>query len=336
MELNREEMIDILSRVLPGLAKKIAAQQSTSFVFRQGRIITYNDEICVSVKADWGFEGAVQADPLYKLLNRLKGDTVLTEVKEGQLRITCGRSRSGIKMDAEIVLPLEEITMPTEDTVTVEIPKGFAEAVQMCLFTAGRNRTKPIMTCINIDNDIIQSCDNHRITKITVPGMKIAAINIPADYMRALLAYNPTTLLVTEAWAHFLNEKGTAFSCRLVEGEYPDLMSVITEVEGPELRMPKGMEEILGRAGVFTEKEVNIDGHVKIKTSGGKMTVKGEGPAGWFEETVRVRLKKDCEFIINPEFLEKILSINAVAVVGDSALLFRAENFIHAIALMAV
>ena len=61
--MQKQELITALEKVKPGLASKDLIEQSTSFAFINGKVITYNDEISIShpVK-DLKIEGAVQAE----------------------------------------------------------------------------------------------------------------------------------------------------------------------------------------------------------------------------------------------------------------------------------
>jgi len=340
MELDKQEMIDVLTTVMPGVAKKVVVQQENSFVFHKGRIITYNDEVCISVPADWGFEGAVQADPLFKLLQRFKGDKVKVVADEGTLKVSCGRSRAGLKMDNEITLPLGEIAMPTKDTDEIPLPEGFFDAARLCLYSVKKGGNKPLLTCVSIQEDTIQSCNNHQLTVVTLPGMSVVntnpdtpSVNIPGTTVKTLLQYKPTTMYITESWAHFVDDDGRSLSCRLVGGQYPSTAHVIANEDGPEIKMPTDLAGILERAGVFTEKRFNEDESVEVRVAGGRMTVKGSGNAGWYEESARTKSKKTCSFNINPEFLKTVLDISAVATLCERVLVFRAENFVHAISL---
>ena len=47
MKINKQQFIEALELVKPGLAAKEIIEQSTSFVFRAGQVITYNDEVAV-------------------------------------------------------------------------------------------------------------------------------------------------------------------------------------------------------------------------------------------------------------------------------------------------
>ncbi len=48
MQIKREELMDVLVRVKPGLANSEIIEQSTHFIFDKDTIRTYNDKITIT------------------------------------------------------------------------------------------------------------------------------------------------------------------------------------------------------------------------------------------------------------------------------------------------
>ena len=63
MKINREELLNQLESVLPGLSTREIIEQSSCFVFMNKEVITYNDEISCSHKSRLDIEGAIVATP---------------------------------------------------------------------------------------------------------------------------------------------------------------------------------------------------------------------------------------------------------------------------------
>ena len=73
---------------------------------------------------------------------------------------------------------------------------------------------------------------------------------------------------------------------------------------------------------------------IKIIISNGKVTCRGEGDVGFFEESIRTRYKGDpIEFTIHPDFLAEVLPHLQTAVIGESKILFSGESFDHVISI---
>jgi len=86
--VKRIELLGCLELLTPGLAKKELIEQSACFVFRDGLAQTFNDEVACSMKADYGIEGAVPAEPLLNLLRQLPDENIKLGmgVEEGSRR----------------------------------------------------------------------------------------------------------------------------------------------------------------------------------------------------------------------------------------------------------
>ena len=64
-----------LEAVSPGLATREAIEQSSCFVFKDGRVMTFNDEVACSIDCELGFDGAVAAKPLRSAVWALEAES---------------------------------------------------------------------------------------------------------------------------------------------------------------------------------------------------------------------------------------------------------------------
>ncbi len=337
MKLNREDLLDVLKAIKPGLATREMLEQSTSFIFQKGRAYTYNDEIAISHPVDKGLFGAVSAKELYSLLDRLKDDELDVTIEDTEMRIKGKRSSAGIALQAEISLPLDELGKTGE---WKPLPKTFGDAIAFCRFSASSDMIDPVLTCLNVNGGAIESCNRFQITRYDM-GMAVETkdpLLLPASAAAILASYNPKEFTLTKGWIHFQNTAKTVFSCRMGEGEFPDIGKFM-KAKGHEFEFPKELGEVLERAGVFSvDNELN-DPSVRIDLSKGRLAVESSNGVGWFKE--RVRAKYDgphITFEANPEFLIKMMPIikTASITVGDKSLpnktgmlKFKGDSFVH-------
>ncbi len=336
MKLNREKLLNTLKAIKPGLANKEMLEQSTSFVFSKGRAYTYNDEIAISHPVARSLKGAVQAEELYKLLERYKDEELDIEITDNEFKIKSKRSSAGIALQAEITLPLDEIGKPDK---WKPLPKTFKDAVKFCRYSASKDLIRPVLTCLHINGKYIEACDGFRITQY---DMKIKFGNdkllLPAEAANTLAGYDPKEYSITKGWAHFQNSDRTIFSCRTGEGNYPDL-SKFLKTKGIKFEFPKELLEVLERADVFSSDGDLSQPTVKINLSKDKMTIESSNSAGWFKENIRVKYNDNpLSFKANPEFLKHMLPIIKTALILDSdkgvakgtgVITFKGDNFIH-------
>jgi hypothetical protein len=75
-QVNREVLLQQLESVQAGLSSREIIEQSSCFVFKDGNVVTFNDEVSCSRPCELGsFTGAVQAAPLLSIREMLAGKT---------------------------------------------------------------------------------------------------------------------------------------------------------------------------------------------------------------------------------------------------------------------
>jgi len=327
------ELKGALESVRPGLARKEFIEQTTSVIFRQDQVFTFNDEVAVVVPLKSGIIGAVPSDPLYKFLSKLPDDReVEIESAENEFRFSCGRSRAGIRRDEEIKLPLdEEISEPKDWT---NLPKNFLPSLKRVLFSVAQGGHIPILTCVHITKSFMETCDGFRMTRCDckIRGWE-TDINIVGKNLGKLPEYEVTKFGFSNNWLQFLNENGTRYCVRVIDGEYPDL-SKFMEVEGVEIEFPEELEKALEWASIVADDSIKYKQCVEIGISKGKLVVKGEGPEGWAEETLRMRYTGEpIIFQTNPVLLKDMSSMTRKIIAGADSLKIEADGFVHIVSL---
>ncbi len=72
MRVDRKLFLMQLESVMPGLSTREIIEQSSCFIFKDGKVQTYNDEIGCTQNSCLSIRGAVQALPLISILRKLK------------------------------------------------------------------------------------------------------------------------------------------------------------------------------------------------------------------------------------------------------------------------
>ena len=331
--LSREGLLTTLNKLKPGLASKDVVEQATSFVFADGMAWSYNDEIACSIvlPEEVDIEGAVPADPLLKLLSKGKASTVEIFMEEGELRVHCGRSRAGLALE-EAKLPVSEIPMPGNDDWS-DLPKNFLHAVSLTVLACSMDMSAPILTCLSIGKDSVQASDGFRITWYKLKGMKEAFL-LPAAAAKHLGSFKPEASALAEGWVHFINAEDAVLSCRTVMGKYPDITPHL-KVKGEEMKLPKELNEILDRAGVFADAEFEQDEEVEMNFDDGVLLVSARGENGWIKEEVEIEGGgASFSITVNPSILQAALKLNHTCVIGESAMLIQGKDFKHVVSLV--
>jgi hypothetical protein len=328
MGISRQALVDALAAVRPGLANKEIVEQSCSFVFDGDLVCTYNDEIAVSHPVPPGIAGAVRAEELYSLLTKLPDEEIQVQVTETELLIEGKRRKTGLALQSKILVPMGVLKSEKQ---WKPLPKGFDDALEFCRMSVGADMTKPLLTCLHVKDDVMESCDNFRLGRWTLGEPMRDELLLPGIAAEKLRSYNVTEYAATKEWAHFRNDKQAVFSVRLFDGQYPDLTKLLAK-EGFPLKLPSDLPGILGRAEVMMEK---IDGTAEVMLEKGLIHVKTRSAVGWFEESARIQYDGgSVSFRIFPKFLREISGKLLQVEVCPGLLKFEGGNFVHACSTM--
>lgn len=203
--INRATLLEILLRVAPGLSSRDFIEQSSCFAFTGGWVATFNDEICCRTKTgfDADFVGAVHAQSLLRVLENMSEDEVDLNATAKELVVIGKRKKAGIRMESEIILPVEQVEPPESWT---PIPEDFGVALKTVAAAAGTNDEEFMTVCIHITPEFMEACDRRQATRYTLATgvsrpflVRAKSIIHVAD--RAMLKIGET-----DNWVHLRNK----------------------------------------------------------------------------------------------------------------------------------
>ncbi len=298
--LNREDFLQKLEAVQPGLTMREIIEQSSCFVFLEGEVVTYNEEVACRQKLDTPIRGAVQAAPLLELLRKLREDEIKIEQDGSDLLIAGKGRKAKLILQKEIVLPVEKIERPKK---WKPLHPDFTEAVQIaCEITS--NSTDFRLIGLHITPKCIESIDGYQILRYRMKkgtGIETTCL-VRKDSIKQIVPLGMHEISESESWMHFRNSVGLVVSCRRGIAEFPNV-SPFLELQGEQTTLPKGLGEAAQRAEIFT-REKKDENLVTVQLKPGKLVVKGEGNAGEYYESKKISYDGEAmEFMISPSFL---------------------------------
>ena len=139
MEIQREQLMDVLLKVKPGLADKEIIEQSTHFIFDNNTVRTYNDKITITHNYETELQGAVSAPEFYNLFNKIPDEKIKAVDKgEGTFVFKGKNKQITFRIDPNITIPKVDVAGP-KSKKWLPLPKDFAESVRFCVFSASKN-----------------------------------------------------------------------------------------------------------------------------------------------------------------------------------------------------
>lgn len=334
MKIDKNELQNALEQVKPGLASRELIEQSTSFAFMGDRVVTYNDEISISHPVEnLNVTGAVEAKTLYQFLSKVKREEIELEWEENQVKITAGKSTAGLTLEQEVKLPVEEVGEIGE---WKDLPEGFTAALKRCAPCCSRDMSRPVLTCIHVNEDAVEASDSFQIIRYHLEEpVPVDRFLIPATSAKELVKCNPTRIAWGEGWVHFQTEGGTVFSTRVFEGEFPDVSGHLEMEGGTPISWPKTVPVALERAEIFANTE-DVIGDMPVATvsmKDGQMEISARSDSGWFQETMRTKYKgEEIKFMASVESLIQLLDLTQHCVWEDYKICFTGDTWTHVVA----
>lgn len=335
MNIDRLVLKEALEIVKPGLASKDIIEQSTSFVFYEGKVITYNDEISIShpVEGLDNIEGVVSSEELYKFLSKSKSQEILIEASKESLLIKSGRAKVILKLIEDISLPIEEeiLREVNEKSKWEKLPEEFVTGLKFAAQSCSKDMTNLKTTCVHINSKgVIEGTDNYRLAHYSFDKpFKIKTSLIPASSVIEIVKLNPSYVLQGEDWCHFKTENGTIISSRVFYENFVDTSDVLNISKGGHsITFPKKILEILERSDIFSKRKSIIDESVEVSFAPGVLRINSENEAGKFTESTKFEYKGEkMSFSITPYLLKDILKKITKCKINDYCLHFEGGNW---------
>lgn len=285
MEVRRKDMLKKLQNVQFGLSKTAGLVQSDCFVFRKGRVATYNEHVTCSTDFPLSdLEGAVQSDRLLEILKLFDQEKLDVGIEGGVFIIKVPGDKVSLRTEKNITLPLDQLEQPE---TWRDLPTDFWEAVSTVQGCCTNRKGRFILSCIHLGKEWIEASDKQQICRYRVTTDMGWDLLLKRDALVEASGLSMTQFGETPNWFHFRSNSDLSLSCRKYVETYPP-MDKFFSMEGEPLEFPKEIESALGKATVF--KDDKNQGYVLIELKPGKVRVVGRDDFG---EYAGVR---DCVF----------------------------------------
>jgi DNA polymerase III sliding clamp (beta) subunit (PCNA family) len=322
-KINRSELLKRLEAVKPGVASREILEQTDCFIFKDGFVRTYNDEMSCTNSCDLGIEGAIKAEPLLRILRNLGNSGFEFKEDGGKLTFKTDRLRAEIPIDKEILLQLECVEEPGD---WKPLHEDFNEAVRDVERFASREESNFELVCVHLHPNYIEACDRYQIARYPMKIGVEQSMLVRADSLKQIANHEMTEFSETDEWIHFKNGQGLVHSCRKYRYPYPDLSQYL-KVEGTPLILPEGLKSAAKRAELISRTKVSVN-HLLIELRKGKLQITGEGEDVVYKQRIDVEYEgENLEFRIFADALLELLTHAGERWLSDTGLITIGEKF---------
>ena len=315
MKIKRTELLTRLQKASVGLSRNEVLEQSNCFVFTDGKIVTFNEQIMAVVKSPIEIEAVVIANDFMKLLAKFPDEEIDVDIKGNELIIKGNKKKAGITCFAENLLLVDAVPKPKKWSKLAEDTMDMLKQAARC---CGNDEQFFKMTVVHATPDLIESCDNARLFRSDMETGFPEEILIPGASILAIAKYKIKKVSVGEGWTHFKTKGGHKFSLNSSHEDYlENVGDILTINDGHEIKLPRNLGEIVGRADVM--KDDGLDPQITVSISENKMKITSRKDTGWYRETKKIKYTgPSFEFLINPKFLLEMMKRTRTVVVNET------------------
>lgn len=335
MKVERKALIAVLDALAPGLSPKAVLEQSDCFVFHEGRVITFNDDIMATAKFDVGIDAVVGSDDLRKLLSKFPDAEVDIIQREGEVVVRGDRRSTGHLCSKEILLPIDAVPVPPKKDwapLGEDVPEVLEQAADAC----GNDETQNLATVVSVTPGRIEACDNYRLLRWDGNhGFGRSAL-IPARSLKAVAGCGIQSVAMGDGWVYFKTGADVLYSVRCSHEPYHEGVDALLKIDGGErIRLPAELAGILDRALVMNEG--GFGSNITVGLNDGELSIYARKPSGWFRERKSIKYKgRPLRFNINPRFFIEVLQKTRTVLVSESKLKIEVGPMKFVVCLMVV
>jgi len=339
-QYDRKELLSVLQKVSPAISSKDNIEEMQYFIFTGKNLITNNGQISICHPLKTNFKCMTSSNELSNILFFMNDEKIIINHKDNKLYFKEENDKESI--NAELVTKdiseianefIEVIELNNfDESVFKKLPDDFIDAIKICSFTVSKDNSGSILTCISINNNVVISSDDYRISMFTLKESINDKFLIPLKSVNELVNLDIKGYFKKNNWLYFLVDNNIIFCSRMLSDEFPEVMNEF-KFKAKNIILPDEFSNIVKRASIFAEGEDDIDKKIEVKIKDGKISCKGQNELGWIESKTGINIKEEFTFSINPNFLLQILSKTKNMKLGEGRIMFESENFKHLIAL---
>lgn len=278
----------------------IMPEQSSCFVFKAGKVITFNGNTGCSCPCDLDIECAVNAQDLLETLEQFGSEHIRIKLDRDIMSITGNGKDASIRIQREIRLPFGNIEIPKRWT---SLPDDFDEAVQITTKCSSRYCTNPSLECVHMHPQWFEATDDFQLARYPITTGLATSRQVWARSLKHTIGQNMAQVSVTRNWLHFRNAERLVISCYSLRGKYPDLDRLL-DCEGVTVSLPKSLVKSVRRGRGFGKNNNDI---ARLQLLPNKLVIKLECSSGVHEEEVTVKYEGiPRTFLLHPKQLFKL------------------------------
>lgn len=329
VKINRDALLACLQQAEPGLSKNERLEQSSCFVLRRGRVVTFNEDMCIRVPGPFPKDvtAAVQSRSFMGWLKKVPDPVLRMKFTDDHLHINGQGKGTKIRYTDRITLPVDSVEVPDKDDWN-DLPPNFGEAIAIVSECTGKEKKKTALSCVHLTPGWVEAAEGFQATRYKIKLPFDRPFLAKPTALKHAVALDCNEIAVGGDWVHFRSPSGVVVSCRRHDQEFMDLTESLRMDDGVTAELPEGLDGAVERGEVFSKE--NETNYLVVAIEDGMLTVTAVGMTGKCWEDHNVKYAGDpIAFLIAPNMLAEVVKRSSKVKIGDGKLKVRGPNWCY-------
>jgi DNA polymerase III sliding clamp (beta) subunit (PCNA family) len=336
MKVKKEEFKKVLESLRPALARKEYSSQTSHFVFFPDKIVTFNEDVCISHPFESDESFSVRGEEFYKLIDGITDEEIEITVGSKRVNIRSKSTSSSMAiLDDEQLNSLEGISsMEKTQKKWKPLSEDFLEGISLCSFSASPDLTKGVQACVVVKKDTCYSFDQIRASLYELKDPIEDDLFIVARHVVELIKFPVIEYCTNKSWMHFRTSDQVTFSCKMISGDFLPFEGILPLFEKmvnvPSISLPPELKSIIDNVTILADDTTTTKGKLVLVTfCHNKIYAKAENELGWIEKVLSYDYPGELELRINAKFFSQVLEKTTSLAVDGHVLCFSSGSFVH-------
>lgn len=340
MLVNRKDFLDSLrkfSAVVESPSGTARFDHPDCVHFYNGKMFAYSYNLSLLAVSSSPLEDiqcSVHFCELIGILGKMSTTDIDVSIEDGHFLIKAGKAKCGIRIYDIADSGPHEVINACESVERVPVFPSLFNALQNAVFCTSKNEWNELFN-LHVSGDV-RACNGSTAVILDLPDGETVPPEclIPSSCVSALSKYNFTHMGVSDSYYVFFDADGLMFCVRKNEhSDFPDFSVFLKKaLEGVQFVFPREIGDIVRKVTIFANKDKTdydrILQPVLISLKPNRITCKGTGDYGWYEEVVQTEYDgENMEFLVDANTMLNMLPGIEEARYGNNMVYSKGKDF---------
>ena len=320
---------------------KLNLEKGLSFVSKAHTSIPMNHPIMFTKEGIWSFVNSFLFVPVkvcsgkhileYKSLQSVVTETTEPSFENKKLKLKKGKLSIKLNYLSDIFefgKLIKKFKKNIKKAEWKDVPDDFLKGMRVSLNTISEDPINGTLTCLNIDKDKLVSSNNVSVMVYTLKEKFDKAFLLEKSVVQAILNLSPVKMAFIKKALLVKTEAGIVAQFPIVQGSFPDFMSVIEIDPQYGIKLKKDvLKELVQASETLFEGTDYLNNTLQFTVKDQHLTVKNKFGKG--KVSAKYNLKtptKEATFSLDSKTLENMLQFETTVGIRNDKAVIQTDN----------